>query len=149
MTESASLGATVAFVAGLLSFLSPCVLPLVPSYLGFITGFTLEEMTGRRRLAMVHSLLFVIGLMTLYPILWLNMILGLPALAYSIYLLYTGLPVVMEVNKDQGFLFASAVLAVGLVVLVAVMAATVILWGYGIAPVYTSSFGVLPPSSLT
>lgn len=61
MTESASLGATVAFVAGLLSFLSPCVLPLVPSYLGFITGFTLEEMTGRRRLAMVHSLLFVIG----------------------------------------------------------------------------------------
>jgi cytochrome c-type biogenesis protein len=61
MTESASLGASVAFVAGLLSFLSPCVLPLVPSYLGFITGFTLEEMTGRRRLAMVHSLLFVIG----------------------------------------------------------------------------------------
>jgi cytochrome c-type biogenesis protein len=61
MTDSASLGATVAFVAGLLSFLSPCVLPLVPSYLGFITGFTLEEMTGRRRLAMVHSLLFVIG----------------------------------------------------------------------------------------
>ena len=61
MTDSASLGATVAFLAGLLSFLSPCVLPLVPSYLGFVTGFTLEEMTGRRRLAMIHSLLFVIG----------------------------------------------------------------------------------------
>jgi hypothetical protein len=88
--------------------------------------------------------LFVIGLMTLYPILWLNMIIGLPALAYSVYLLYTGLPIVMQVNKDQGFLFASAVLAVGLVVLVAVMAATVILWGYGIGPVYTSSFGTMP-----
>lgn len=92
--------------------------------------------------------LFLIGLMTLYPILWLNMILGLPALAYSVFLLYTGLPIVMGVNKDQGFLFSSAVLAVGLVVLVAVMAATVILWGYGIGPVYTSSFGIFPSFGL-
>lgn len=61
MTETVSLGAAVAFAAGLLSFLSPCVLPLVPSYLGFITGFTIEEMTGRRRLAMLHALLFVSG----------------------------------------------------------------------------------------
>jgi cytochrome c-type biogenesis protein len=61
MTESVQVGAAVAFFAGLLSFLSPCVLPLVPSYLGFITGFTLEEMSGRRRLAMIHSLLFVTG----------------------------------------------------------------------------------------
>lgn len=61
MSESVSLGAAVAFLAGILSFLSPCVLPLVPSYLGFVTGFTLEEMSGRRRLAMLHSLLFVAG----------------------------------------------------------------------------------------
>ena len=61
MQETVTLGATVAFAAGLLSFLSPCVLPLVPSYLGFITGFTIEEMTNRRRLAMLHSLLFVVG----------------------------------------------------------------------------------------
>jgi cytochrome c-type biogenesis protein len=61
MSESVSLGAAVAFLAGILSFLSPCVLPLVPSYLGFVTGFTLEEMSGRRRLAMLHSLLFVTG----------------------------------------------------------------------------------------
>jgi cytochrome c-type biogenesis protein len=51
----------VAFAAGLLSFLSPCVLPLVPSYLGFITGFTINEMTDRRRMAMIHALLFVLG----------------------------------------------------------------------------------------
>ncbi|MEZ4457708.1 MAG: cytochrome c biogenesis protein CcdA, partial [Gemmatimonadales bacterium] len=46
------MGPVVAFLGGLLSFLSPCVLPLVPSYLGFVTGFTLEEMGNRRRLAM-------------------------------------------------------------------------------------------------
>jgi cytochrome c-type biogenesis protein len=54
---------TVAFLAGVLSFLSPCVLPLVPSYLGFITGMSLDELSGgvRRRAAVVHALFFVGG----------------------------------------------------------------------------------------
>src|SRR5256885_1969814 len=38
----------LAFLAGLLSFFSPCVLPLVPSYVGFLTGLTLEELEIRR-----------------------------------------------------------------------------------------------------
>ena len=37
-----------AFTAGLLSFLSPCVLPLIPAYFTFITGFSLEELTENR-----------------------------------------------------------------------------------------------------
>jgi cytochrome c-type biogenesis protein len=61
VSEPATLGIVVAFAAGLLSFLSPCVLPLVPSYIGFLTGMTLPEVTGRRRAAMVHALLFVGG----------------------------------------------------------------------------------------
>lgn len=61
MNDAVALGAALAFTAGLLSFLSPCVLPLVPSYLAFVTGFTVEEMTGRRRLAMLHALLFTAG----------------------------------------------------------------------------------------
>ncbi len=53
---------TVAFLAGLLSFLSPCVLPLVPSYLSFITGMSgVGEIGARRHLALLHALLFVIG----------------------------------------------------------------------------------------
>ncbi|HUQ16090.1 MAG TPA: cytochrome c biogenesis protein CcdA [Gemmatimonadales bacterium] len=61
MNEPAGLGFAVAFAAGLLSFLSPCVLPLVPSYVGFLTGMTLPEMGGRRRVALLHALLFVAG----------------------------------------------------------------------------------------
>ncbi len=61
MSEPAALGIAVAFAAGLLSFLSPCVLPLVPSYIGFLTGMTLPEVTDRRRVALVHALLFVAG----------------------------------------------------------------------------------------
>jgi cytochrome c-type biogenesis protein len=64
-----NLGFFVAFAAGVLSFLSPCVLPLVPSYLGFLTGMTLEEMSGRRRMAMVHALLFVFGFALIFVIL--------------------------------------------------------------------------------
>ena len=61
MTEPASLGLAIAFSAGLLSFLSPCVLPLVPSYVTFITGLSLEDVQRSRRTAMVHALLFIFG----------------------------------------------------------------------------------------
>jgi len=69
MGEPPSLSLAVAFLAGLLSFLSPCVLPLVPSYIGFLTGMTLEEMGNRRRLALTHALLFVIGFSLVFLIL--------------------------------------------------------------------------------
>ena len=61
MNQPAALGFLVAFVAGLLSFLSPCVLPLVPSYLGFLTGMTLPEVSARRHRVLLHALLFVGG----------------------------------------------------------------------------------------
>ncbi|MBX9857609.1 MAG: cytochrome c biogenesis protein CcdA [Gemmatimonadaceae bacterium] len=56
-----SLSLFVAFSAGLLSFLSPCVLPLVPSYVTFITGMGLDDVSRARRTALVHALLFVLG----------------------------------------------------------------------------------------
>jgi cytochrome c-type biogenesis protein len=60
-----------AFVAGVLSFVSPCVLPLIPGYLSFVSGVTLDEMRGTgagaeapssvRRRAVFMSIAFVIG----------------------------------------------------------------------------------------
>ena len=61
MTEPASLGLALAFSAGLLSFASPCVLPLIPSYLTFVTGVGFDELGRARRAALVHALLFVLG----------------------------------------------------------------------------------------
>lgn len=55
------MGLTIAFGAGLLSFLSPCVLPLIPSYVTFITGLSLEDVQKARRAAFAHALLFVLG----------------------------------------------------------------------------------------
>lgn len=72
--ESQSLGLFVAFTAGLLSFLSPCVLPLVPSYATFITGMSLDELQGAedvraRRAVLVHGLLFVAGFTAVFLVL--------------------------------------------------------------------------------
>jgi hypothetical protein len=82
--------------------------------------------------------LFLIGLMEIYPVLWLNMLLGLPALAYTVYLLYSGLPIMMEIPAERGFLYSSAVLAVGLIALVALLAMTALLWGMGLQPIFTN-----------
>jgi len=50
-----------AFAGGLLSFLSPCVLPLIPSYVGFLTGLSVEELQVRRGTALAHALWFIVG----------------------------------------------------------------------------------------
>ena len=54
----------LAFAAGLLSFLSPCVLPLLPAYLSFMTGLTTAELAGEERSTarvLAPALLFVLG----------------------------------------------------------------------------------------
>ncbi|OGB90111.1 hypothetical protein A2625_04790 [candidate division WOR-1 bacterium RIFCSPHIGHO2_01_FULL_53_15] len=55
----------IAFFAGLLSFFSPCVLPLIPSYLSYITGLSIKHLTDNkndtRRLTIINSLVFILG----------------------------------------------------------------------------------------
>ena len=57
----------IAFGAGILSFLSPCTLPLIPSYLSFITGLSYDQLVTEntrsiyRRRVIIHSLLFIAG----------------------------------------------------------------------------------------
>src|SRR3954469_24929982 len=92
-----------AFGAGLASFLSPCVLPLIPSYVTFITGMTLEDVPRARRTALVHALLFVLGfslvflalgasatligrLLVTYRV-WISRVGGVLVLAFGLYLL--------------------------------------------------------------
>lgn len=82
--------------------------------------------------------LFLVGIAQIYPVLWFNLIIGIPAATYTVFLLYTGIPVMMEIPPERGFLFSSAVLAFGLVGLVGMLAATVILWSFGLGPVFTS-----------
>jgi len=64
------LAVPIAVAAGLVSFLSPCVLPLVPGYLGYVTGLTGESLQDRRRGRMVAGMaLFVLGFSTVFVVL--------------------------------------------------------------------------------
>jgi cytochrome c-type biogenesis protein len=61
-----SLGVVVAFSAGVLSFLSPCVLPLFPSYLSFLTGMSVDRLShdttgGARLRILLHAIAFIVG----------------------------------------------------------------------------------------
>ncbi len=57
----------IAFLFGLLSFVSPCVLPLVPSYISFVTGISFEELTDNdgdrelKKIILINSLMFILG----------------------------------------------------------------------------------------
>ncbi len=66
MNDIVTVSVGLAFLAGLVSFLSPCVFPIVPSYVSFVTGLTLDELaagdgSAARRQAAVHAALFVLG----------------------------------------------------------------------------------------
>ena len=67
MSQPEQISGMIAFSAGLLSFVSPCVLPLVPSYITYITGVSFKELTeaeARSKLrwaTMFHSLFFIMG----------------------------------------------------------------------------------------
>jgi cytochrome c-type biogenesis protein len=68
------IGYISAFLGGILSFLSPCVLPLIPSYVSFITGISFEDFkTGDkariRKLTIINSLAFVTGFSTVFVLL--------------------------------------------------------------------------------
>src|ERR1700746_3667907 len=64
-----------ALIAGLVSFLSPCVLPLVPPYLIYLTGATIEHVANEetesasKRAVMISALLFVLGFSTVFVLL--------------------------------------------------------------------------------
>jgi cytochrome c-type biogenesis protein len=91
MGDPASLGLALAFSAGLLSFISPCVLPLIPSYLTFVTGVGFDELGTSRRTALVHALLFVLGFTLIFVALGASAtVLGRVLIAYRVWITRAG-----------------------------------------------------------
>lgn len=78
--------------------------------------------------------LFLVGLVSLYPEPWLNVLAYLAAAGYAAYLMYDGLPRVLKIPEDQAFFFIGAIMTAALVYMVTTMIATVIIWGVGFSP---------------
>ena len=58
----------IAFGAGLISFLSPCVLPLIPGYISFISGASLDELLKNKKINLIPLILFTLGFSTVFII---------------------------------------------------------------------------------
>ena len=116
----------IAFAAGLLSFLSPCTLPLIPSYVGFLTGLSADELEVRRGTALLHALAFVAGFSGVFIALgasasalgglllhwqvWIGRIVGVVVILFGLYLLRVIQPAFLSrerrlqlANKPLGF----------------------------------------------
>jgi len=77
MSSTTHLSVGIAFLAGLVSFVSPCVLPLVPAYLSLLTGESVEDLKGEtaaaaRAQTLAHALAFVLGFSIVFVVLGLT-----------------------------------------------------------------------------
>lgn len=113
--------------------------------LGFMVRWMCKTYGGNTSLnrcialsAYVSTPLFLVGIVELFPVLWVNLLIGLFALAHAVYLLYSGVPILMNISEDKGFLMSSALLALGMVALVTLLALTALLWGFGLQPEFTN-----------
>lgn len=78
------LSITVAFIAGLISFLSPCVLPIVPGFLAYLSGTTLGDSSGRARFdTFINTIFFVLGFSVIFALLGVLLNTVLEAVAYD------------------------------------------------------------------
>ena len=80
--------------------------------------------------------LLLVGVFQVYPHLWLNASVTVMAMAYSVYLIYEGIPILMNISEERAFLFATSVITVALVMVVSVRVGSVVLWTLGAGPVY-------------
>jgi cytochrome c-type biogenesis protein len=120
--ESTSITIPIAFVAGILSFLSPCVLPLVPGYISLMSGVSIDRLKeggsggNARRAVMINSLAFNAGLSAIFVALgttaglvgasiisnpWVRIIGGLVIIAFGLQLI--GLLKISTLYKDTRF----------------------------------------------
>lgn len=82
--------------------------------------------------------MLMVGIAALFPVLWFVALAGLAAVSYSVYLLYSGVPIMMNIPEEKGFIYSSSVVTCGLVLLVSIMAVSAIMWTMGFGPEYVA-----------
>ena len=84
----------------------------------------------------VSTRMVLVGIANAYPELWVVAGVLAVAGAYTVYLIYEGIPILMNLDKDRAFMYSSSVVTIGMVLMVSTMIATVLVWGMGMGPVY-------------
>jgi len=82
-------------------------------------------------LAILTSIpLFLTGFMALYPVVYIDVMVGMVALAASVYLLYVGVPIFMHIPKETGFIYSTWIVSLGLIMLVVFMGLSVFIFSW-------------------
>ncbi len=72
--------------------------------------------------------MLMVGVSALFPVLWFVALASLAAASYSVYLLYSGVPIMMNIPEGKGFIYSSSVVTCGLVLLVSIIAFGAVMW---------------------
>ena len=114
--------------------------------LGFISGAIVSQWMAttygaRHSLGIHFAMITVVGaplaigsIIHLYPHVFINIMVLVPVLLWSMYLLYRGLPIILQTTPERGMLMASSLIGYFLVALVSLLGITVALWTQGIGP---------------
>lgn len=96
---------------------------------------------ARKSLGIHFAMITIVGaplaigsVIHLYPDVFINILILVPVLIWSMYLLYRGLPIVLCTTPERGMLMASSLIGYFLVALVSLLGITVVLWSYGLGP---------------
>jgi hypothetical protein len=134
LAESSALGSALLFYFAMwaaVAFIAVCMHWMEKTYGGEVSLDECLVLT-----TVTATPLFLSGISFLLPVLWLNVAVAGAALAYSVYLLYSGTSRIMKIDEDRAFMFASSILTVALCTLVGMLAASVIAWSYLVPLVY-------------
>ena len=119
------------FIALLFGFVSSAV---IARWMATTYGARLSLGIHYALITIVGAPLVVGSIIHLYPHVFINIIVLVPALIWSMYLLYKGLPIVLRISPERGMLMASSLIAYLLVAAVSLLGVTVALWSHGFGP---------------
>lgn len=128
------------------TLLAVCAAYFVVLLIGFVSTAMVSQWMavtyGARQSLGIHMALVTIvaaplvvgSVIHVYPHVFLNIVVLVPAMIWSMYLLYAGLPVVLKISSERGMLMSSALIGYLLVAAVSLLGITVFLWINGVGP---------------
>ncbi|MEJ2763316.1 Yip1 family protein [Photobacterium sp. MCCC 1A19761] len=135
LTQGSALGMSVAMYFALIA--GVFALAYLTYWMSHTFGSTPTYTQAVELAAYTATPLFMTSIAAIYPHVWFLMVAGLIGIAYSVYLLYTGVPILMHIPEERGFIYASSIVTCGLVLLVSIIASSVILWNLGLGPQFS------------
>lgn len=135
LTQESALAIAIAFY--LTQILAIWVIGFFVHWMSTTYGAKSTPTKGMALVGITAIPILLAGVVGFQPSFSTDLLVAIAAVSYSVYLLYVGIPIAMNVPAERGFLYASAMVGVALVIVMCVMGGTLLLWSLGLEPVFT------------